>query len=149
MNRPDCKHPSAFCLMTFRTKDRVIEETVWNSRDMVVPDKIPHGKYQLDHVDSHRDEFKPFLVPRVGSRIFISPVLDKVEAAAEATFAERQHDEEFKKEFGDNPRETIAKLVELGLKNLEEGVKPVPVLATVTVEMAAKIRERLEKRGIR
>lgn len=150
MNRPDCQHPSAFCLMMFRTPDRAIEEAVWNSRDMAVPDKIPHGKFELDHVDAHRDEFRPFHVPRVGSRIFIDPVLDKAEANAEAFYAEHQHDKGFAEEFGHGPREAIAKIVTIQVKKLEaDGVKPAPVLVTVTADLAAKIQARLEKRGAR
>lgn len=150
MNRGDCRYPSAFCVMTFRTKDRNVEEVIWNSRDQAVPPKIPHGQVELEHVDPHRDEFRPFHVPRVGSRIFIDPVLDKAEAAAEAFFAEHQHDKGFAEEFGYNPREALAQLVERQLQKLEEtGVKPAAVLVTVTAEMAAKIQARLEKRGIR
>ncbi len=150
MNRPDCKFPSAFCTMRYQTKDRNVEETVWNSRDMAVPDELPMGKLTLAHADAHRDEFKPFHVPRVGSRMWIDPVMDKAEAAGEAYFAEHQHDEGFEKEYGDNPREQLAKIVALQLKALEEtAVKRGPVLVVVTAEAAARIEARLQKRGVR
>ncbi len=150
MNRPDCKHPSAFCTLRYQTKDRNVEEVVWNSRDMAVPDEIKVGKLDLAHADAHRDEFKPFNVPRIGSRMWIDPVMDKAEALADEYFAEHQHDEGFEKEFGDNPREAMAKIVAQQLKALEEtAVKRGPVLVVVTADHAARIEARLQKRGAR
>lgn len=150
MNRPDCKHPSAFCTMRYQTKDRNVEETVWNSRDMVVPDEITVGKLVLAHADAHRDEFKPFLVPRIGSRMWCDPVLDRAEVAAEIYFAEHQHDEGFEKEWGDNPREVMEKIVAAEIKKMEETIaKRGPVLVIVTADHAARITARLQKRGAR
>lgn len=148
MNRPDCKHPSAFCLMQFQTPDRSVEETVWNSRDMLVPQKIVRGKTELLHVDAHRDDFKPYHVPRVGTRIFIDPVLDKAEASAEAFYAEHHTDADFAKKFGEDRRDAIAKIVDVQLKTLaDDGAKAGAVLVVVTPEIAARIQARLQKRG--
>ena len=150
MNRGDCHHPSAFCLLTFRTPGRDVEEVIWNSRDQAVPASISHGEITLHHVDAHRDEFRPYHVPTVGRRIFIDPVLDRAEAAAEAFFAEHQHDKGFANEWGHNQRDAIAKLIAHELQKLKaEGVEPAAVLVTVTADMAAKIQARLEKRGAR
>lgn len=150
MNRPDCRAASPWCTMRYQTKDRNVEEVVWNSRDMEVPEEITVGRLTLAHADAHRDEFKPFLVPRVGSRMWIDPVLDRAEAAADEWFAEHQHDEGFAKEFGDNAREALAKIVARELKRLEEtAVKRGPVLVVVTAEAAARIEARLQKRGAR
>ena len=150
MNRPDCKHPSAFCTMRYQTPDRNVEETVWNSRDMAVPDEVTVGKLKLAHVDAHRDEFKPFHVPRVGSRMWIDPVMDKAEAAAAEYFAEHQHDDDFAKEFGDNERDALAKIVALELKKLEDtAVKRGPVLVVVTADLATKVEAKLKKKGVR
>lgn len=149
MNRKETTHPSAFCLMTFRTLNRNVEEVVWNSRDMAVPDKIPHGKIELDHVDPHRDEFKPFHVPRVGTRMFIDPVLDKAEAWSAEFYAEHEHDEDFGKQFTGERHEILAKLVAEQLGRMQEtGIKRGPVLVVVTADLVAKVQARLAKRGI-
>lgn len=135
--------------MRYQTPDRNVEETVWNSRDQAVPDKITVGRLELHHADAHRDEFKPFHVPRPGTRMWIDPLLDKAEAAAAEFYAEHQHDEGFAAEFGETERAALAKLTAQFLEKSKETLKPGPVLVVVTATHAARIEAALAKKGAR
>jgi hypothetical protein len=66
-------HPEAFCLMRYQTKDGLLTEVLWNSRDGVTPFGIrsTDGREML-HVDWHRDRFVPDYKPTPGQRIFVT-----------------------------------------------------------------------------
>lgn len=149
MHRNDCKHPSALCTLRYQTPDRNVEETVWNSRDQAVPDTIKLGKLELKHSDAHRDEFKPYHVPRPGTRMWVNPLLDKAEAAAAEHYATHQHDEGFAAEYGETEREALAKLTAKFAEEFGKEMKGEPVLALVTSAHAARITAALVKRGAR
>lgn len=76
-NEHGFKHPEAFCLMTYASKDGKEVELIWNSRDGVTPFCIPSrtrhdGTFDsaLSHVDWHRDIRLMDYQPQPGERYF-------------------------------------------------------------------------------
>jgi hypothetical protein len=70
-----CPHSSgdSFMLMKYASKDGLIVEYLWNSRDGVTPFMLlaKDGKTEMSHVDWNRDIYCPNYQPPVGMRIFV------------------------------------------------------------------------------
>ena len=70
---PPYNHKEAFCLMKYRSRDGLLEEILWNSRDGVTPFCIMSrdGKTEMQHVEWSNDVCAPTHQPKVGDRIFV------------------------------------------------------------------------------
>lgn len=86
------KHPEAFCLMWYASRDGAEKELIWNSRDGVTPFCIK-GKSgrELQHVHWAHDQYVPRHTPKPGDRVFVDATRELVAERAR-TFVEERWD---------------------------------------------------------
>jgi len=87
------QHAEAFCLMQYETKDKLLREVVWNSRDGVTPFGFDSDKGlgTLYHVDFKLDRCLPNYTPVKGQLVFVNAtpelVMPKVHERVEQSWA--------------------------------------------------------------
>ena len=81
-----CQQAEAFYLMLYRDTDGN-EEWIWNSRDGVTPFIVQSRQgLEANHVEWQRDRFRPYHVPAVGDRIFVTTTPERARERAEAWY---------------------------------------------------------------
>lgn len=134
-------HVEAFCLMTYADKEGK-EEVIWNSRDGVTPFVLyaRSGKGEMQHVRWHEDQYAPYHVPDIGSRIFVSMTWEKAKEYAERRISNLNR-KEIRATFGSREK-AIARIADSIYVNGEA-----PLIVEVDQELHQLFKARAKREG--
>lgn len=130
-----CQQAEAYCLMLYRDSAGN-EEWIWNSRDGVTHFIVQSRQgFEANHVEWHWNLFRPYHVPAVGYRIFVTTTPERARERAEAWYDRFEADTawgaDFLKRHPDREKAIASKVQEI----LEYMAPHSPDLIEVTEEV--------------